>query len=78
MFILKQNVNQKQMQEFFEFADPFLHQSGFQVLSPSPRIYMVNVDIPNNKILEIINKIKTLKGYNGTIQFVYTGKLKKV
>jgi len=78
MFILKQNVNEKQMQEFFEFADPFLQQSGFQVLSPSPRIYMVNMDLPNNKILDIIKKIKTLKGYSSTVQFVYSGKLKKV
>ena len=78
MFILKQNVNQKQMDDFFEFADPFLQQSGFQMLAPSPRIYMITGDIPNTKIMDMIKKIKTLKGYSGTIQSVHSGKMKKI
>ena len=78
MFMLKQNVNQKQMENFFEFADPFLQQSGFQMLAPSPRIYMINGDIPNIKIMDIVKKIKILNGYSGTIQSIHSGKMKKI
>jgi len=78
MFTLKNNTNQRQMENFFEFADPFLQQFGFQMLTPSPRIYMINSDVPNTKIMDIIKKIKTLDGYSGTIQSLYSGKMKKI
>jgi len=77
MFDLKNNVNPKKVDSFFEFVDPFLQQYGFQNISNDPRLYIVNNTINNNEMLNMIKKIKTLKGYSEIIQFVHTGNLKK-
>lgn len=75
---LKPNISLEVSNDFFEFAEPFLQKSGFQMVAPSPRMYRSETNVPTSSVFEIVKKLKTLRTFTNVVHNVQHGIMKNI